>query len=116
MFGLQLSSQLLLTLKPLASKLPTLTRLPSESFVAHSRPRAPGVEVYRLSACVLFPLYFIREQPRTCGIPPLRMSKKFLRLSPLATALRRGTVLRQVATYAHRFGDRRDEVHSETEP
>lgn len=38
MFALQLSSQLLLTFRPLLSKLPTYTRLPSESSFAGSRP------------------------------------------------------------------------------
>ena len=60
-----------------------------------SRPRAPGVEAYRLAAYALSSLNLIREQPRTRGIPPLRMSKKFLLdPSPLATVLRGDAVLR----------------------
>jgi hypothetical protein len=34
-----------------------------EHYFAHSRPRAPRIEVYCLSAYILFPLYFIREHP-----------------------------------------------------
>lgn len=45
------------------------------------------IEGYCLAAYILFPLNFIREQ-WFITIPPLRMSKKFLHLSPLATVLR----------------------------
>lgn len=47
----------------------------------HSLLGALEVEVYRLATYILFLLYFIWEQPRTCGIPPLGMSKKFLSIS-----------------------------------
>lgn len=38
MFALQLSSELLLTFRPFASKMPTYMRLPSESSIADPRP------------------------------------------------------------------------------
>gem|GEM_PF-5838341 len=53
---------------------------------------SPEIEIYCLAVYILFLLNFIREQ-WFITIPPLRMSKKFLHLSPLATALRRDTIL-----------------------
>src|SRR3989338_919390 len=91
LFGFQL-----LTFTPSGSKLPTLTRLPSE-LCCPFPSETLEIEVYCLAAYSLSPLNLIRPQPSWETIPSLRMSKKFLRsLRSRTTVLRRDTVFRRV--------------------